>query len=76
MARSNDDTNYSTSIELSNTMFIGSVQVNATTAVRKFFRIEQVPAYFKIIAVNSHATIDLGASGNTIQYRGVDLSNA
>lgn len=76
LIRSNDNTNFSTTSELGNAQFIGSLTQNGTTLARKFFRVEQVPAYFKILAKNTDTTYALGSSGNSLSYRGVDLSNA
>ena len=78
LVKSADGTTFADTAELSNLTFLCSVtpdSVTNTNTVTKVIRVEQLPNKWKILAKNTD-TLALGASGNSINYVGVSLTNA
>ncbi len=56
---------------------IGSVYLNGTTAVRKVFRVDDLPQFYKLRAVHaSSGGYALAATGNGMSFLGVNIQDA
>ena len=78
LAASADGTTYADDAETANLLFLASVTPDSATntnTVTKIIRVEQVPKKWKLLVINTD-TLALGATNNTVNYVGVDLSNA
>ena len=67
-------TAFSTSGDTSDMRYIGSVQLNGTTLVRKVIDVGNLPQYWKVYVVNGDATYGLGAN-TVISYQGITYAD-
>jgi len=77
LVASADGTTYADKAEKANLLFLTSVTPDSATntnTVTKVIRVEQLPQKWKLLVVNTD-TLALGASGNTVNYVGADLTN-
>ena len=73
MVGSEDGTNFATTDNVNNLLFIGSLHLVSGVAQTKVIRVEQLPRKFKIYAYNADATALLSGS---VDMTGVSLTNA
>ena len=65
----------STTANTSNMKYLGSVELNGTTAVRKQLEINGIPKYWNVRVINNSGAA-LAASGNLIKFTGVNYTDA
>lgn len=65
----------STTAKTSNMKYLGSVELNGTTAVRKQLQITDIPKYWKVRCINNTGAA-LAASGNLIKFTGINYTDA
>jgi len=59
-----------------NALRIGSVKLNGTTAVRKVFRVDDIPKFYKLRVVHTSSNLyALGAAGNSMAFLGVNIQD-
>jgi len=65
----------STTAKTSNMRYLGSVELNGTTAVRKQLQITDIPKYWKVRCINNSGAA-LAASGSLIKFTGINYTDA
>ena len=78
LVASADGTTYADDAETANLLFLASVTPDSATntnTVTRIIRVEQLPQKWKLLVINTD-TLSLGASNNTVNFVGADLTNA
>ena len=65
----------STTAKTSNMRFIGTVELNGTTAVRKTLRVSDLPSRFWKERVVNNSGSAMASSGNTIKFTGINFTD-
>jgi len=63
-----------TTANTSNMRYVGSVELNGTTAVRKQLTFSEIPKFWKVRVVNNSGAA-LAASGNLIDFTGINYAD-
>jgi hypothetical protein len=64
----------STTAKTSNMRYVGSVELNGTTAVRKQLEVNGLPKFWNVRCINNSGAA-LAASGNLIKFTGLNYSD-